>query len=147
MSTVISTPVDLIDESALVGQIILQSEVFVHYKEAKERMNGDEKAQRLISEFSEWKEKYDEVQRFGKYHPDYKTISKQVRQIKRELDIHEPIAIFKKAEKELEQLLNDICAEVAGAVSPNIKVPTGNPFFDSASCGGGCGTGGSCGCG
>ncbi|MEH7107983.1 YlbF family regulator, partial [Bacillus sp. JJ1764] len=33
-----------------------------------------------------------------------------------------------------------------GAVSENIKVPTGNPFFDSGH-GSGCGSGGSCGCG
>ncbi|SDH90046.1 YlbF family regulator [Alteribacillus bidgolensis] len=147
MSAVLSTSVDLLDESALVGQIVLQSEVFIHYKQARKQMESDKKAQRLIAEFAEWKDKYDEVQRFGKYHPDYKTISKQVRQIKRELDLYEPIASFKKAEKELERLLNEICAEVAGAVSPTIKVPTGNPYFDNASCGGGCGTGGSCGCG
>ncbi|MFB4162534.1 YlbF family regulator [Alteribacillus sp. JSM 102045] len=146
MTAVLSTAVDLLDESALVGQIVLQSEVFIHYKEARQRMASDKKAQHLIAEFADCKDKYDEVQRFGKYHPDYKTISKQVRQIKRELDLHEPIADFKKAEKELEKLLNEICAEIAGAVSPSIKVPTGNPYFDNASCGGGCGSGGSCGC-
>nr|WP_091271105.1 YlbF family regulator [Alteribacillus persepolensis] len=141
-----STSIDLLDESTLLGQMVLQSEVYIHYKEARQRMNEDRKAQQLVASFAEWKDKYEDVQRFGKYHPDYKTISKQVRAVKRELDLYEPIAVFKKAEKELENLLNDVCAEIAGAVSPAIKVPTGNPYFDNMSCGGGCGSGGSCGC-
>ncbi|MFB5660695.1 YlbF family regulator [Alteribacillus sp. HJP-4] len=147
MTTIISTPVDLLDESTAVGQIILQSEIYIDYKHARAQLKEDEEARDLINSFAEWKDKYDDVQRFGKYHPDYKTISKQVRVVKREMDLQKSVAAYKKAEKELEQLLNEICAEIAGVVSPTIKVPTGNPYFDNSSCGsGGCGSGGSCGC-
>ncbi|MDQ0299006.1 cell fate (sporulation/competence/biofilm development) regulator YlbF (YheA/YmcA/DUF963 family) [Salibacterium salarium] len=150
MSAVISTPVDLLDESAQLGQIILQSEVFIEYKNARRRMDEDEEAQRLISKFSAEKDRYEEVQRFGKYHPDYKTISKEIRTVKREMDMHESVAAYRRAERALEELLNEVCGEVAGIVSPTIKLPGNNPYFEnegSGSCGsGGCGSGGSCGC-
>ena len=93
------------------------------------------------------KEQYEDVQRFGKYHPDYKTITRQVRDVKREVDLHATIAAFKKAENELQKLLDEISVILGQAVSEHVKVPTGNPFFDTgSSCGGGCGSGGSCGC-
>ncbi|MFZ4450268.1 YlbF family regulator [Salibacterium aidingense] len=151
MSAVISTPVDLLEESSQLGQIILQSDVFIEYLNARDRMENDNEAQRLITEFAEAKDKYEEVQRFGKYHPDYKTISKEVRSVKREMDMHDSVADFRRAERALEELLNEVCGEVAGIVSPTIKLPGNNPYFenaDSGSCGtgGGCGAGGSCGC-
>ncbi|WP_240375081.1 YlbF family regulator [Bacillus piscicola] len=145
MSAVISTSADLLEEAASLGEFILESEVFIHYQTAREHMRNDQEAQRLITEFNKMKDHYEDVQRFGKYHPDYKTITREVRSIKREMDMHETIATFKKAERELEMLLNQISAEITGVVSPTIKVPTGNPHFD-ASCGGGCGTGNKCGC-
>ncbi|SFE41927.1 YlbF family regulator [Alteribacillus iranensis] len=146
MSAVVSASTDVLEEAQIMGEAILQSDVFIDYQQAKQRLTNDEEAQRLISEFNKWKDQYEEVQRFGKYHPDYKTISRHIRSAKREMDMHESVASFKKAEKALETLLNEICAEVAGAVSPTIKVPTGNPHFDNASCSGGCGSGQACGC-
>ncbi|MGY4689700.1 YlbF family regulator [Salibacterium sp. K-3] len=151
MSAVISTPVDVLDESQQLGRIIIQSDIFLQYKEARERMDNDREAQQLIRRFTEVKDKYDEVQRFGKYHPDYKTISKEVRSVKREMDMHDTVAAYRKAERELEELLNEVCGEVAGIVSPTIKLPGNNPYFEDASSGscgsgGGCGSGGSCGC-
>jgi cell fate (sporulation/competence/biofilm development) regulator YlbF (YheA/YmcA/DUF963 family) len=92
------------------------------------------------------KDSYEEVQRFGKYHPDYDKVSTEIRQVKREIDLLPSISAFKKAEKELEALLNEISEVIARTVSDTIKVPTGNPFFDNMSCSGGCGSGGGCSC-
>ncbi|WP_100399454.1 YlbF family regulator [Bacillus sp. FJAT-44742] len=147
MTTMVSTPADVLAASAALGDLVIRSEVFQAYLTCKERMDEDSEAQELISRFTHIKEQYEEVQRFGKYHPDYKTVSTNVRQLKRQLDVNDSIGAFKNAEKELESLLNEISAEIGYAVSPNIKVPTGNPYFDNLSCGGGCGSGGSCGCG
>jgi cell fate (sporulation/competence/biofilm development) regulator YlbF (YheA/YmcA/DUF963 family) len=127
--------------------MVLQSDVAENYRQCLYRLNKDSHAQALIAEFVKIKEQYEDVQRFGKYHPDYKTITRQVRDVKRQVDLHATIAAFKKAESELQKLLDEISVILGQAVSEHVKVPTGNPFFDTgSSCGGGCGSGGSCGC-
>jgi cell fate (sporulation/competence/biofilm development) regulator YlbF (YheA/YmcA/DUF963 family) len=139
--------VELLDESDHVANMVLQSDVAENYRQCLYRLNKDSHAQALIAEFVKIKEQYEDVQRFGKYHPDYKTITRQVRDVKREVDLHATIAAFKKAESELQKLLDEISVILGQAVSEHVKVPTGNPFFDTgSSCGGGCGSGGSCGC-
>ncbi|MCK6256889.1 YlbF family regulator [Fictibacillus sp. KIGAM418] len=137
---------ELLDETYSLGKMIAESEAAIQYRVCKYNLEQDANAQKLINEFNKTKELYEEVQRFGKYHPDYKTVSTKVRVLKRELDFNETIAGFKKAEKELESLLNECSSLIAGSVSEHIKVPTGNPFFDSKSCSGGCGSGGGCSC-
>ncbi|MBM7701746.1 YlbF family regulator [Metabacillus iocasae] len=139
--------VELIDEAEQLSAFITQSEVAKHYRQSYYRLKQDQKAQALIQEFVKMKEQYEDVQRFGKYHPDYSTITKKIRVLKREVDLHENIAAFKQAEKEVQKLLDEISVILGQAVSEYIKVPTGNPFFDTmSSCSGGCGSGGSCGC-
>ncbi|RDZ15195.1 regulator [Priestia megaterium] len=139
--------VELLDESDHVANMVLQSDIAENYRQCLYRLNKDSHAQALIAEFVKIKEQYEDVQRFGKYHPDYKTITRQVRDVKRQVDLHATIAAFKKAESELQKLLDEISVILGQAVSEHVKVPTGNPFFDTgSSCGGGCGSGGSCGC-
>jgi cell fate (sporulation/competence/biofilm development) regulator YlbF (YheA/YmcA/DUF963 family) len=139
--------IQLIDEATVIGKMISDSEIAEEYRLCKYKLETDIDVKALIKKFSVMKERYEEVQRFGKYHPDYDTVSKDVRVLKRELDLNEVVANFKKAETNLEGLLIEISQTIAGAVSTNIKVPTGNPFFDNTSCGGGCGSGGACSCG
>jgi cell fate (sporulation/competence/biofilm development) regulator YlbF (YheA/YmcA/DUF963 family) len=136
----------LLEESLQLAEMVSNSSIADAYRESKYILEQDTEAQKMIARFSAMKEKYDEVQRFGRYHPDYHTVSDQVRTLKRELDFHENIARFKKAEKDLEKLLMECSRIIADSVSEQIKVPTGNPFFDESSCSGGCGSGGSCGC-
>ncbi|WEZ09784.1 YlbF family regulator [Priestia flexa] len=139
--------IELLDESDELANMVLHSDVAEHYRECLNRLNKDTEAQKLIAEFGKMKEQYEDVQRFGKYHPDYKSITKQMRDIKRSVDLQHTIAAFKKAENELQKLLDEISVIIGQSVSEHIKVPTGNPFFDTgSSCGGGCGAGGSCGC-
>ncbi|MGM7720249.1 YlbF family regulator [uncultured Metabacillus sp.] len=137
----------LLDQADHLAELVLQSEPAEAYRRSYYRLKNDKNAQQLISQFTKTKDLYEDVQRFGKYHPDYRKISKEMRDIKRELDLNESVATFKKAENELQALLDEISVQVGQAVSEHIKVPTGNPFFDTgSSCGGGCGSGGSCGC-
>ena len=129
--------VELLDESDHVANMVLQSDVAENYRQCLYRLNKDSHAQALIDEFVKIKEQYEDVQRFGKYHPDYKTITRQVRDVKRQVDLHATIAAFKKAENELQKLLDEISVILGQAVSEHVKVPTGNPFFDTgSSCGG-----------
>ncbi|WP_449539897.1 YlbF family regulator [Ferdinandcohnia sp. Marseille-Q9671] len=140
--------VQILEEAEQISSMILQSELAEEYRSCLYKVQRDREAQRLIADFQKMKEKYDEVQRFGKYHPDFRTVSKETRELKRKLDLHDTIAAFKQAEDGIQKVLDEISILLGGAVSKHIKVPTGNPYFDSiSSCGGGCGSGGSCGCG
>ena len=115
--------VELLDESDHVANMVLQSDVAENYRQCLYRLYKDSHAQALIAEFV------------------------KVRDVKRQVDLHATIAAFKKAESELQKLLDEISVILGQAVSEHVKVPTGNPFFDTgSSCGGGCGSGGSCGC-
>ncbi|QEK98801.1 YlbF family regulator [Bacillus amyloliquefaciens] len=139
--------VKLHSEAEQLAGMILQSETAENYRDCYKRLREDEEAGRIIRSFMSVKEQYEDVQRFGKYHPDYREISRKMREIKRELDLNDKVAEFKKAETELQSLLDEISIELGTAVSEHVKVPTGNPYFDGlSSCGGGCGSGGGCGC-
>lgn len=138
--------VDLFDQIDELCHTIIHSELFVQYVECKNKLQQDAEAQALINKFVDLKEKFSEVERFGKYHPDYETVNKEMREMKRTLDFHPTIADFKKAERNLDKLLYEISTIIAHSVSPSIKVPTGNPFIDERSCNGGCSTGGGCSC-
>lgn len=111
-------------------------------------MLNDATSQKNIRQFIRIKEQYEEVQRFGRYHPDYKEVTRKTRAYKREVDMDQNVAAFRRAEMDLQSLLDEISLLLASAVSENIKVPTGNPFFEtkSACSTGGCGSGGGCGC-
>ena len=138
--------IEVIDLSEQLGKYIARSEIAEKYKQSKIRLTNDKTAQRLITRFVKMKEQYEEVQRFGKYHPEFKEITTKTRELKRALDLNDAVADFKHSENELENLLNEVSTIIAGSVSAAIKVPTGNPFFDSRGCQGGCGSGGPCGC-
>ncbi|WP_027408250.1 YlbF family regulator [Anoxybacteroides tepidamans] len=138
---------EILNKAESLGKMIADSEVAERYRDCFQRLKHDRTAQELISYFTKMKERYEEVQRFGRYHPDYYTVTKEIREVKRRLDLHESVAAFKKAENELQELLDEISVLVGKAVSVQVKVPTGNPYFTSiSSCSGGCGAGGSCGC-
>ncbi|TXC92076.1 YlbF family regulator [Metabacillus litoralis] len=137
--------IQLLDEAEQLADLVLNSEIADQYRHSYNILKNDKEAQELIYRFTKIKDLYEDVQRFGKYHPDYRKITKELRDTKRELDLNEVISTFKKSENELQSLLDEISVELGQAVSIHIKVPTGNPFFES-SCGGGCGSGGGCGC-
>jgi cell fate (sporulation/competence/biofilm development) regulator YlbF (YheA/YmcA/DUF963 family) len=136
----------ILDAAEDLAKMIVQSELADEYRRCLDKLKNDSSAQEIISRFVQLRERYEEVQRFGKYHPDYKTVTRTIRDVKRELDLHETVAAFKKAENALQELLDEISVIIGKAVSEHVKVPTGNPYFDSLSSCGGCGSGGRCGC-
>ena len=139
--------VDILQKAEELARLIIESEVGENYFHAIHTMRQDREAQEKIRRFSSLKELFEEVQRFGKYHPDYKRVNIEIRTLKRDMDMHPSIAEFKKAETALQAVLDEIGIQIGRAVSPFIKVPAGSPFFESASsCSGGCGSGGSCSC-
>lgn len=139
--------IELLNTSDELAAMVIQSDVFQDYRDARDRLNQSKETQANIETFKNIKLLHEEVQRFGKYHPDYRSVSNDIRVAKREIDKDELIVAFKQAETELESLLNELSSTIAHTVSTSIKVPTGNPFFDSMSCSGGCGSGKGCSCG
>lgn len=134
----------LILESHKLSAMINQSQEVATYLAAKQQMEEDLQAQELLRQFEKKKVAYEDVQRFGKYHPDYDKVSTEVRQLKRSMELLDTVQAFKRAEDALDNLLYMVSRTIADAVSPTIKVPSNNPFLEAKA--GGCGTGGSCGC-
>ena len=136
--------VEILDEAEALCQMILQSEEMKKYEEAKYSLDVDKEAQMRIQAFNDIKEHYEDVQRFGRYHPDYNQIMRDVRKVKREMDMDEKVAQFKVAERQLQGLLDEICGILARNVSEQIKSPVSGAALTDSGCG--CGSGGSCGC-
>lgn len=142
-----SERIELLENAEELAAMVLDSDIAEHYRISLYRLQTNRETQNKIQKFVRLKDAYEDVQRFGRYHPDYKTIMIQVREAKRDMDMDMLVADFKKAENDLQSLLDEISMYVGKAVSEHVKVPTGNPFFDGGGCStGGCGTGGGCGC-
>ena len=139
---------EIIEKAEALARVVMQSEIGEAYFFHLYKVKNDELAQQKMNSFVRLKELYEEVQRFGKYHPEYKRVHREIREAKRAINLHPTIVDFKRAEMDIQTILDEISIMIGGAVSPQIKVPTGNPFFESSSScsSGGCGTGGSCGC-
>lgn len=143
----IATTMELInvaDAADELGEMILQSSTAEHYRNCYKELYNNEAVKRKIFAFSRLKEKYEDVQRFGRYHPDYKKIMTDTRLAKREMDMDEHVAAFRRAETELQQLLDEVSLLIARSVSEQVKVPGAGSVFSSGC--GSCGSGGSCGC-
>lgn len=138
----------ILEEVQDLNTMIRSSEQFANLQKAHLAVYTDEELVRKINDFQRMKDQYEDVQRFGKYHPDYQTIMKSVRVKKRELDVNDKVSALRLAENDYQDLLDEIGLLIGKTVSDAIKVPVSNPFFQSeSSCSsGGCGSGGSCSC-
>ena len=138
----------ILEEVEVLNTMIRSSEQFANLKKAHEAIYSDAALVREINDFQRMKEQYEDVQRFGKYHPDYQKIMKSIRERKRSLDVNDKVSGLKLAENDYQDLLDEISLLIGKTVSEAVKVPVSNPFFHAgSSCSsGGCGSGGSCSC-
>ena len=136
----------VIEQAEELTEMLLSSDIINSYQKAHNDVYSDAKLAKSIHEFTEMKERYEEVQRFGRYHPDYNIVMKSIRVMKRELDMNEQVALLRLTENDAQHLFNEVSSIIAKSVSEFVKVPTGNAFFVDSSCAGGCGSGGSCSC-
>ena len=134
----------ILDDVEALSDMIVDSVIYHDYIEAKELLYQDDEAHLLYSAFLKSKDKYDDVMRFGRYHPDYKTIMMETRQRKRAYEMLPVVMDYKSKEVELQNLIDEVISKIALAVSDNVKIETGNPFFQTSHSG--CATGGSCNC-
>lgn len=137
----------ILDEVDVLSNMIRSSKEIATLQHAYNSVYSDVELVEEIASFQRMKEQYEDVQRFGKYHPDYQTIMKSIRLQKRKLDLNDKIAALKVAENDYQDLLDEISLLIGKTVSEAVKVPVSNPFLNAnSSCGSGCGTGGSCSC-
>ena len=126
--------------AAELGEMIKRSVCVREYLLRKEELRQDAGAQAVIREFVRAKEKFEECERFGRFHPDYREALDRVQAWQRKLDEVETIRKYKAAEEALGRLLYEVSLTLARAVSDTVKVP----YDDAAPAG--CGTGGRCMC-
>ena len=137
----------ILDATDELNEMILHSNQVLALRAAREEVYNDASLVQQINAFNKMKEHYEDVQRFGKYHPDYQIIMKKIREQKRDIDLNEKVANLKVAENDFQDLLDQVSLIIGKSVSEAVKVPVSNPFFSTgSSCGTGCGTGGGCSC-
>ena len=124
-----------------LGDSINRSVEIADYLYWKDIVEKDEEVKAAQRRFFRAKELFEETQRFGRYHPDYHSARKKVKEIEKELAAIECVSKFKAAEQAVDMMLHDVALLIAQSVSDTIKVPGNEKAL------GGCGNGGSCSCG
>ncbi|EXX85380.1 regulator [Paenibacillus darwinianus] len=117
-----------------LGDMINFSADAADYVYWKGEMKRNEAVQALVKRFAKAKEKFEECQRFGRFHPDYHAAKEEAEAVQRELDEQESVRGFKAAEQSLDGLLFEVSTLIARAVSDEIKVPSNDPM-PSSGCG------------
>ncbi|WP_276352626.1 YlbF family regulator [Cohnella caldifontis] len=134
---------ELLEGAYALGEMIKRSALADDYVYWKRQVEQDPEAGRLKVQLAKAKERFEECERFGRFHPDYNEALDRVYAVQAELDRLESVRRYKIAESGLDQLLYEISSTLASAVSDSVKVP--DPVRGEAS--GGCGSGGACSCG
>lgn len=113
----------LLDAYRLADQINTSDEV-KRYLKLQNELRQSSEAQKLIKQFQKAKELYEETQRFGIFHPDYREAKEKVSAAYQKLKSHPLIGAFLEVEDQLDQLLYQVSVTIAHAVSKSVKVPT-----------------------
>ena len=71
----------ILDEIDELSAMILSSEQAKNLRRAYKAVYEDAELSMNIKAFQRLKDQYEDVQRFGKYHPDYHTIMKRIRTV------------------------------------------------------------------
>ena len=107
----------------LADQINASDEV-KRYLQLRRKLQQSSEAQKLIQQFQKAKELFEETQRFGIFHPDYREAKEKVSIAYQKLRAHPLIGSFLEVENQLDELLYQVSVTIAHAVSESIKVPT-----------------------
>lgn len=120
-----------------VGDMINHSTEVADYLYWKSVVGNDPAIQAAVKSFAKAKEKFEDCQRFGHFHPDYHAALEEVNEAQKRLDAFEAVSRFKQAEERLDDLLYRVSETIAHSVSESIKVPSNSPL-PTKGCGGNC---------
>lgn len=140
------TDLEILDQLEKVGVMIKESEEYRTYKKYQLKLQTDEECRVLIKSFNKLKEDFSEVERFGKYHPDFSEMRKKVNKMKKEVDLNPTVIEYRRAEYLLQNILDEVMFVIGQSVSKYANVVSHNPFFSSTSNSGGCSSGSACNC-
>jgi|SRR5690625_1105645 len=70
----------------------------------------------------EAKNKFDEVMKYGKFHPDFKNVSKEYQEKRINYYENEDVKLFRKYQKEVENAINNFLNELTKEISSNIPI-------------------------
>jgi len=105
-----------------IGDEILLLPICQTYKKLQQEIKTNSEINELIHKFEIAKEAYADVERYGgKYHPDYKMVSQQLIEAKSNLFQNPYIKEFKKCEREIQLILDDIAQKISRAVEFKIN--------------------------
>lgn len=136
---------EIMDSLDSLNDMVMNTEEYKNYCKYKGLLDTDDEVRNMIKHFARLKEDFIDVERFGKYHPDFSSKRREINQYKKMLDIHPIIMEYRRAEFQLQSLLDEILFIVGQSVSPHANIVSSNPFFSNSS-NSGCATGGSCSC-
>lgn len=115
-ANIINQTYELVDE-------IKENEIYIRLVELKQLIETDPVVVGLVETFNKVKIKYEEVQKYGKYHPDLKKVSLELKDIKETLYTNVIIKEYKQLEKKLQKVLDEVSRTLAQTVSHKIKHP------------------------
>lgn len=118
---------DLLLEAYNLADLIKNSPEAVRYIELKQELQEEEETRKLMHRFQIKKEKFEECQRFGHYHPDYHKARKEARECLQTIRQHPKINEYLELEEKLDHILNEVSRTIARSVSDTIKVPINDP--------------------
>ncbi|CAD2079390.1 YlbF family regulator [Jeotgalicoccus meleagridis] len=143
MQTMMSFEImDMLDS---LNDMVTDTEEYNNYCYYKKLLDTDREVSQMIKKFVALKEDFEEVQRFGKYHPDFSSKRRELNQFKKSLDMTPIVMEYRRAEFQLQSMLDEVLFIVGQAISPHANIVSSNPFFSNSS-NSGCATGGSCSC-
>jgi len=107
---------ELVDE-------IKDSKEYKKLLELKVVIAKTEEIQNLISNFNKLNNQYNEVAKYGKYHPDLKKVQKEFSIAKDLLYNNEVVKEYRRLEKFIQKKLDEISRSLAESISKKIKYP------------------------
>ncbi|UJF14971.1 YlbF family regulator [Jeotgalibaca sp. MA1X17-3] len=107
---------------------IKTSKAMKEYERSKESLAISSSAQKKINIFKKAKEKFESIEEYGEYAPDYCEFRQEVYKAKRIVDIDEDVYQYRVAERVLQSQLDLIAKKIASSISENILVSAGDPF-------------------
>ncbi|MGC6767616.1 YlbF/YmcA family competence regulator [Enterococcus sp. LJL128] len=132
---------DIEDQTAVLVQSVLNSDMMVSYRKNRNDMTGSDEVQEKLTGFLAARADFERIENYGAHAPDFRSKQRALRQAKRQLDMCEEVAEFRFSETEVQTVLDSLSSAIAKTISDDIKVDAGNPFFTKGSnhgCGGSC---------
>lgn len=112
----------LLDDIEALSDKIVDSHIYKAYEAAQQALSDNDEAHLLYQAFLKSKQNYDEIMRFGKYHPDYQKVMLETRKRKRAYEMLPVVMDYKQKEVALQDLIDEVIVKIAYSFSENVKL-------------------------